>query len=170
MWGGIVEEINIKPNLAEVLFAYAEDCQNYCDATAKGIKFKKDGRDVVTFVDKGKDVDVVSGKLTTFLELGFTRCVRAVDVHEKFTPNELRMKAELKNRKIESIEIGMTEAKVSFIALVIFPLKSCLHDAQPPLRFVVFRFCSISNAVEFKQSLQRDEEWEHCNVHYIADP
>lgn len=120
MWGGIVEEINIKPSSAEVLFAYAEDCQKYCDATAKGIKFKKDGRDLVTFVDKGKDVDVVSGKLTNFLGLGFTRCVRVVDVLDKFTPGDLQIKAEFKNRKVDRIDVGMTDTEVSFIALVVF--------------------------------------------------
>lgn len=69
-------------------------------------------------MEKGKDVDVVGGQLCAFLEQGFTRCVRAVDVLDKFTPAELRMKAAFKNRKVEGIEIGQTEAGVSLTALV----------------------------------------------------
>lgn len=113
VWGGVIEEIYVRSNSADVLFAYAEDCQNYCDATARGIKYNKDGRDVVVYVEKGKDVDVTSGQLSTYLERGFTRCVRAVDVLERFTLAELWMKAGLKNRKVEGIEMGKNEAGVS---------------------------------------------------------
>lgn len=168
MWGGIIEEIHIKTSSAEVLFANAEEFQSYCDATKNGIKYKKDGRDLVAFVEKGKDVDVVSGQLCTYLEQGFTRCVRAVDVLNKFTLGELRIKAEYKNRKVEGIAIGQTDAGVSTTAPIVIVRKCCLHD--PQLRYVVFRFCSISHAIAFKQALVRDEEWEHCNVHYLPDP
>lgn len=168
MWGGIVEEIQIKTSSADVLFAYADDCQRYCDASANGIKYKKDGRDLVAFVDKGKDVDIVSGQLSSYLEQGFTRCVRAVDVLDKFAPGDLRMKAEFKNRKVEGIDIGKTEAGVSLTALAVIVWKYLLHDTQ--LRYVVFRFCSIAHAVGFKLALARDEEWDHCNIHHIADP
>lgn len=113
VWGGIIEEIHVKTSSADVLFAYAEDLQNYLEATANGIKFKKDGRDLVAVVEKGRDVDVASGQLCKYLEQGFTRCVRAVDVLDKFTPEELRMKAGFKNRKVEGIDIGQTEAGVS---------------------------------------------------------
>lgn len=60
------------------------------------------------------------------LELGFTRCIHAVDILEKFIPVELQIKAEFKNGKVDQIErvdridIGMTYTKVSFIAPVVF--------------------------------------------------
>ena len=28
----------------------------------------------------------------------------------------------------------------------------------------------VEDAVQFKAALSRDEEWEHCNIHYAADP
>ncbi|MCJ1465500.1 hypothetical protein MMC07_004118 [Pseudocyphellaria aurata] len=149
VWGGIIEEIQVKSSSADVLFADGDDCQTYFEATAGGIKYTRDGRDTVVSVEKGRDVDVISGRLDTYLQRGFTRCVRAVDVLETFTLADLWTKAKLKNRKVEGIQVAKNEAG---------------------LRYVVFRFCSIAHAVSFKQGIVRDEEWEHCNIHYVADP
>lgn len=123
-----------------MLFAYAEDCQSYCDATENGISYKHDGRDSIAFVEKGKDVDVVGGKLCNYLEQGFTRCVRAVDVLDKFTPTELRMKAAFKNRKVEGIDIGQTEVGVSSTAL--HSSKESIADT--PLSFATWSFVSAA--------------------------
>ena len=40
--------------------------------------------------------------------------------------------------------------------------------SQP--RNVIFRFCSIENAVHFHKMLVRDADWEHCNIQYGTDP
>ncbi len=34
---------------------------------------------------------------------------------------------------------------------------------------MVFRFAKIDHAVNFKATLARDEDWEHCNIHYAMD-
>ena len=94
-------------------FAYASDCQNYYDATANGVAYQCEGREQVAFVHKGKDVDVVSGSLHNALEEGFTRCIRAVGDHpDPYTPQQLRAKAEFKNRKLEGMEMGVLETGV----------------------------------------------------------
>ncbi|KAL8674438.1 MAG: hypothetical protein Q9168_001171 [Polycauliona sp. 1 TL-2023] len=38
------------------------------------------------------------------------------------------------------------------------------------MRSVNFRFCDISDAVQFKQTLSRSEDWEECNIHFAPDP
>lgn len=44
-------------------------------------------------------------------------------------------------------------------------------NAMPcQMRSVTFRFCDIADAVKFKQTLSRAEEWEECNVHFAPDP
>lgn len=113
VWGGAVEEIHMKPSSAQVIFAYPENCETYYLATANGICYKNNGRDLVAWVKKGIDVDVVSGNTNNYLEQGFTRCVRAIDAPPSFTIQQLRTKAEFKNRKVEGIEKGTTKEGVS---------------------------------------------------------
>ena len=37
-------------------------------------------------------------------------------------------------------------------------------------RTITFRFCDISDAINFKATIVRDENWEHCNIKFGDDP
>lgn len=116
VWGGMIDEIIIKTKTAEVIFASAEDCDKYYDIGRKGIPYKRKGSDKVqfAFVDKGPDVNVVGGLLQTYLDQGFTRCVRVTNVPDEFTKPQLQVKAGLKGRRLEGIEDGNLSTGVSF--------------------------------------------------------
>lgn len=116
VWGGMIDEIIIKTKSAEVIFASAEDCDKYYDIGRKGIPYKRKGSDKVqfAFVDKGPDVNVVGGLLQTYLDQGFTRCVRVTNVPDEFTKPQLQVKAGLKGRRLEGIEDGNLSTGVSF--------------------------------------------------------
>ncbi|CAF9933049.1 hypothetical protein IMSHALPRED_009056 [Imshaugia aleurites] len=156
VYGGPVEEIHIRSSAAGDLsavirFMDAEDCMRFYNETSNGLVYKKDAkeRELVLFVELSKDVDVVGGLLQNWIVSGVTRCVRAVGVETDWGMDGLRKIAERKNRKVEKIV-----------------------DGQNPggARSVVFRFCKVEDAVQFRAALSRDEEWEHCNIHYAADP
>ena len=49
-------------------------------------------------------------------------------------------------------------------------LPTATLNASWQARSVVFRFCKVEDAVQFKAALSRDEEWEHCGIHHAADP
>ena len=112
VFGGPLESIHIKDTSATVLFLHAEDCQKFFDATENGVPFERDGRKQVAFVEKGTEVDVVGGLLGGFIKHGYTRCVRVIDVDSNFPGQRLWEKAQLKNRKVESIDVGDPEAAV----------------------------------------------------------
>lgn len=133
----------------------AGDCAKYYGETSNGLVWEKDtkGRERVLFVELSKDVDVVGGLLQTWIASGVTRCVRAVGVEADWGMDGLVKIAERKNRKVEKIVDGQNPFNPLWQA-----------------RSVVFRFCKVEDAVQFKGALARDEEWEHCNIHYAADP
>lgn len=122
VWGGMIDEIIIKDRSAEVIFASAEDCDQYYDIGRKGIPYKRKGSDKIEFayVDKGPDVNVVGGLLQTYLDQGFTRCVRVTNVPEEFTIPQLRLKARLKGRRLEGIEDGSLSTGVSLTIICSF--------------------------------------------------
>lgn len=35
---------------------------------------------------------------------------------------------------------------------------------------MIFRFTNIGDAVNFKAQLTREDDWEHCNIQFTADP
>lgn len=123
----------------------------FYDETSNGLVYKQDakGRELVVFVELCKDVDVVGGLLQGWILSGVTRCVRAVGVEADWGMDRLVKIAERKNRKVEKIV-----------------------DVYYPggARSVVFRFCKVDDAVQFKAARSRDEEWEHCNIQYADDP
>ncbi len=110
VWGGVLDEIIIKTNSAEVIFGYAEDCDNFYRSAKKGIPYKRNNIKKIAFVEKASDVDVVGGLMQVYLERGFTRCVRATGVPASITATQLRAKATFKQRRLESIEDGILEA------------------------------------------------------------
>lgn len=119
VWGGMIDEITIKTKSAEVIFASAEACDKYYDIGRKGIPYKRKGSDKIqfAFVDKGPDVNVVGGLLQTYLDQGFTRCVRVTNVPDEFTKPQLQLKAGLKGRRVEGIEDGNLSRGVSLTVI-----------------------------------------------------
>lgn len=113
VWGGQIEEIHMDEHRAQVTFAYADDCDTYFKATMGRVDYKgDDGRTLVAFVKKDRDVNVSGGKLLNHLDQGFTRCIRAINILPSFTTEQLWAKARYKNRKVEGIEQGKTATDV----------------------------------------------------------
>ncbi|RHZ60343.1 uncharacterized protein CDV56_101864 [Aspergillus thermomutatus] len=148
--GGMVESIHITPagNQAHVLFCDHEACKAFYDKYPNGIDLDKEKRKTV-FVEMGNEVDVISSQLSFNLSIGSTRVVRAVGVSMNINMGELLKLASANNRKVEKI------------------VDSCV-PGEP--RNVVFRFCSIDDAVKFRAAILRDADWEHCNIQHAADP
>ncbi|GFF90346.1 LOW QUALITY PROTEIN: hypothetical protein IFM47457_08459 [Aspergillus lentulus] len=148
--GGMVESIHITPtgNQAHILFCDHEACKAFFDKYPNGIDIDKEKRKTV-FVEMGKEVDVISSQLSFNLSIGSTRVVRAVGVSMNINMGELLKLAGTNNRKVEKI------------------VDSCV-PGEP--RNVVFRFCSIDDAVRFRAAILRDADWEHCNIQHAADP
>lgn len=119
VWGGMIDEIIIKAKSAEVIFASAEDCDKYYDIGRKGIPYKRKGSDKIqiAYVDKGTDVNVIGGLLQTYLDQGFTRCVRVTNVPAEITLPQLQQKAGLKGRRLEGIEDGNLSTRVSLTTI-----------------------------------------------------
>lgn len=115
VWGGTIDEIIIKTKSAEVIFASADDCDKYYDINRNGIPYKRKGSDKIQYaiVDKGPDVNVVGGILQTYLDQGFTRCVRVTNTPAGCTLTELQQKARRKGRRLEGIEDGNLSTGVS---------------------------------------------------------
>lgn len=112
--GGALERIDVKGGIAHVLFLHAKDCQKFYDATANGLVYSFESRKGIAHVDKAADVDVLSGQARTFIELGFTRCVRATGIGSDLTVEKLRDKAAYRNRIVEDVVIGINESGVSY--------------------------------------------------------
>ena len=112
---------------ATVRFMDAKDCQNYYDDTSNGVVYGKDaqGRELVCFVELGKDVDVIGGLLRGWIDTGVTRCVKAVGVYEEFGIGALRKMGERKDRRVESMEDGRTPGGVSFPYCLGLVIGSC---------------------------------------------
>ncbi|KAL5048493.1 hypothetical protein BDW71DRAFT_205610 [Aspergillus fruticulosus] len=147
--GGQIDSVSITSSgNAHVVFCDAAACKSFYDKYPNGICLDKE-RKLTVFVDLGREVDVVSSQLSFALSAGSTRVVRAVGVEMNVALAELVKLATGANRKLEKI-----------------------IDTFVPgcARSVSFRFCSIGDAVRFRAALVRVEEYEQCNVHYVADP
>jgi len=135
---------------AQVIFIDADDCQKYLDATANGIEYDlPSARGEVAFVDPGRDVDVVGGRLRDMLQNGVTRCVQAIGVDKNLSSIEIAAFPKSKALGIEGIR-DTVSAK--------------------GYRTVCWRFCEIREALTFKTQLDRDEDCEHWNVKFVPDP
>ena len=88
-----------------MLFLHAQDCLKYYNATKNGVVYGKDGKkELFAFVELGKDVDVIGGKLQSLIEQKATRCVKVNGADTKFTTAELVKLANSKHRRLEGIE------------------------------------------------------------------
>lgn len=167
-----MEQIHLRGDeTASVKFLHAADCNKFYEDTSNGLVYGKDlqGKEKVVWVSLAKDVDVVGGLLSGWIEAEMTRCVRAVPVEDDIGKEYLWKIAARKNRNVENIEIGRNAGGVNISP---FPSAVDYHtnDLQQKSRFAIFRFADIAHAVTFKAALARDEEWEHCNITFAKDP
>lgn len=176
VFGGPIEQITLASSSAAVVFVDADDTRKYYDATANGLVYKKEGdEEHFVLVELAKDVDVVGGLLREMIEKSATRCVKAIGVEEDWGMPALWKMAERKGRKVENIVEGVNAGGVS---LSLHPRirggeenrKEYSLIQKPQSRTVTFRFCNMLDARAFIGVLQRDEEWEHCNMLFAPDP
>lgn len=97
--------MRVSDSIATVKFLHAADCQKFYDETSNGLVYAKDvqGHEQVVWVELAKDVDVIGGLLSGWIEGGVTRCVRVVPVEEDIGEAHLMKIASRKNRKVEGI-------------------------------------------------------------------
>ncbi|KAI9838772.1 MAG: hypothetical protein M1837_002338 [Sclerophora amabilis] len=137
---------------ATVYFVNPDDCKAYYQATANGIPLKNspsNEKEHVVFVELATEADPINGKLRELLDGGATRCVRAVGVKWNWDVAHLQTYARMRRRKVESVEVDKTFSGT---------------------RIAIFRFCTIQDAARFRGAVERDVDWESCNVHYAPDP
>lgn len=150
--GGAIDTYTLSPigHTAYVTFASGDACDKFYEKHPNGIDFKHEGKSYTSFVDRSKDVDVISGMLQGYLDCGATRCVRAVNVDEDWGMRALHRVAEgqKKSRKVEKI----------------------IDSFRNGVRTVVFRFTSVSDAVAFRGGLLRGVDWEGVRVEFDKDP
>jgi hypothetical protein len=103
--GGVIDNYNISPagSTAYVTFTSGDACDKFHDKYPNGITFKHRGKAHTVFVDKSKDVDVVSDMLQGYLDCGASRCVRAVGADEDWGMGALYKLAYGKSRKVEAV-------------------------------------------------------------------
>lgn len=113
VFGGALDHFYTRETSAVVVFLRAEDARKFYDATPNGVVYMRDGKKCTAFVEIGEDIDVVGGQLATYIEKGFTRCIRVIGAAPDISLTQLWAKAEDKNRRVESIEDGKSAAGVS---------------------------------------------------------
>ena len=123
--GGAIDNFVLAgPGVAYVTFTSGSACDKFCDRYPNGLTFKQQGKSYVVFVDKGKDVDVISGVLQGYIDCGASRCVRAIGADDDWGMRALQKLAEGKTRKgkVESIidsyrnEVSASQAKKKLFA------------------------------------------------------
>ncbi|PYH84885.1 hypothetical protein BO82DRAFT_351683 [Aspergillus uvarum CBS 121591] len=147
--GGAIDSINVTSSgTARILFCEADACKAFYDKYPNGINLDREKK-LGVFVEMGQEVDVVSSSLSFNLSVGATRVVRAVGAQMDVNMEQLINLASSKNGKLEKI-----------------------IDTYIPgeARSIVFRFCSVDDAVRFRAAFVREIEFEQCNVQYAADP
>ena len=151
VFGGLLEQILTTSNSASVTFLNADDCQNYYNSTANGIKH---GKTHVADVRLSNEVDVIGGRLQALIDKEATRCVRAVGKlsEEQSRQHLLETMARGRMTRERNVERIVKEKNVRGV------------DS------ITWRFCDIRDAESFTTELRRDENWEHCNIHYAPDP
>ncbi|GAD94797.1 hypothetical protein ANI_1_3316024 [Paecilomyces variotii No. 5] len=147
--GGAIENIRLTTTgSAHILFCEASACKAYYDQYPNGIAVGPGGRQTI-FVDMGTEVDVVSSQLALALTTGATRVIRCAGVEMGISMATLFEMASASNRKVEKI------------------IDSYITGES---RVVIFRFCSMEDAIRFKSALVRNDDWEQCNIQYGEDP
>ncbi|PYI29357.1 hypothetical protein BP00DRAFT_448432 [Aspergillus indologenus CBS 114.80] len=147
--GGAIDSINVTSSgTAHILFCEADACKAFYDKYPNGITLDREKK-LAVFVEMGQEVDVVSSSLSFSLSVGATRVVRAVGAQMDVSMEHLIKLATSKNGKLEKMIDTFIPGEA---------------------RSIVFRFCSVDDAVRFRAAFVREIEFEQCNVQYAADP
>ena len=89
VWGGKVEQILYEPRntTALIRFMNGDSCQRFIAATANGIKMPRQDR--IIFVDRDPSPNSSNDLLRGLIDMGATRCIRAVGADEDWPENSL---------------------------------------------------------------------------------
>lgn len=88
---------------AKVIFTDGDAADTYYDKYPNGLDFRYQGKRYTAFVNKGQDVDVISGLMRGYLESGATRVVRAVGAEEDWGILALNKIASGNRRQVETV-------------------------------------------------------------------
>ena len=107
--GGAIETLKVTkpsdtaPASARVTFTTGDAADAYYAKYPNGVDFRFQGKKYTAFVDKGQNVDVVSGVMRGYLESGASRVVRAAGADDDWGMRALKKLAEAKGRTVEAI-------------------------------------------------------------------
>lgn len=149
---GAIETMTMSPitRTAFITFTSGDACTRYYEHYPNGLEIKHQGRKWTIFVEKGSEVDVISGVLQVQLDCGASRVVRVLGADDEWTMCAFRRIAEGPNgmRKVEAI----------------------IDAWRNGTRVIDFRFCNIADAVAFRGKLKRDTDWMDCTISFAVDP
>jgi hypothetical protein len=162
---------------AMVKFMTPEGCQKYFDATENGIEVPGDKTKTVVFVERQPGPNSVNDVLQNCIDGDATRCIRALDADTDWSEVALRKLARGTSkipRNIDIIKRGETATSVSKFE-DFTPFETCLVRSDVWLKFfqrfyIEFRFANIYDALNFKNELLREEDWEACTIIFAPDP
>ncbi|KAF2270322.1 hypothetical protein CC78DRAFT_539549 [Lojkania enalia] len=154
VWGGRLESISVDSgkNSATVKFLTAEACQKYYDATGSGVKVPVDGKKFVVLVERQPAPNSTTEVIRNCIEGDASRCVRVLDADEDWADAALKKLAEgtgKVKRELDCIKRGRTARERYYIE---------------------FRFSNIRHALNFKQAIMDDVDWESSTITYGQDP
>ncbi|KAH4893303.1 hypothetical protein HBI49_127190 [Parastagonospora nodorum] len=154
VWGGRLESLALPvpgSDFAVVRFLTPEACDKYFKATENGIEVQGDKKTLI-FVEKQAGPTSINDTIRNCTEGDASRCIRALDADEDWSDMQLmklaRGKSSIK-REVDRIKQGITARGRHYID---------------------FRFASIYHALNFKQQLHQEEDWESCTIVYAPDP
>jgi hypothetical protein len=90
---------------AYVIFTSADACDKYYDRYPNGFDVRFQGKKYAVLVNKGEDVDVISGMMQGYIDCGATRVIKVSQVDEEWGIVALNKLAEGKNkvRQVETV-------------------------------------------------------------------
>lgn len=122
---GVIDKINVSPaGNAHIYFYDHNACKAFFDNHPNGIGIGSHN----VYVERGKEVDVVSSQLALNRSLGATRVLRAVGVDMDTTMIQLHQIASGQNRKVEKIVDSYSPGEVRLL-----PLPSSLSLSPPEI-------------------------------------
>lgn len=105
IFGGMIDQFHISGGSAYVSFCDPDDCEKYFvkHSRTNGLLFRREGRQYIIRVSKARDVEPISSQLSTQLECGASRCVKAVGANEDLRIGALHRMAAEKHRQVEKV-------------------------------------------------------------------
>ncbi|KAH6625614.1 hypothetical protein C7974DRAFT_414115 [Boeremia exigua] len=155
VWGGRLESIFMPEPGSEnavVKFLTPEGCQAYLNATQNGIEIQGGMKKTVVFVNQQPEPNSINDVIQNCIDGNVTRCIRATGADDDWSNGMLFNLARGKQkipRDVEHVKQGKTARGHHYIEI---------------------RFGNVHHALNFKNYLMRDEEWEQCTITYSPDP